>query len=401
MLAGFGCTLLHTQRAAVLLMQEGGETMTLHEARLRGASPARAEFAHALATGADELTLAALIAAEERHSEVLPAKVVEEVQEQIAALADKANERMNFEAALGAGAGMLNLEAAIPSLATEKTCTAVSMTLFGSGAPEDGASAGEDGNAAPFFSGNDDDYYNPKNSFVDQVLQNRCGNPSTLSLVYKACTAKVGTPLVGLNAPGHLLLAPEDDITAFVVDPFVGTLMDTQDLHAFVGARLPPSLPAPIVNSFVDKLRREPMNRLDWVARALRNLRLVYAKSGDYARLLGASERFLLISRIPMEPMEPMEPRAPPASGAASMERRRTDAVPRDGGTRPPIPTFEVLQAEREVGMALYRLGDEERRGEARDYLQRSVDRGWDAELSPESKAALELLLTKEPYFDI
>ena len=117
----------------------------------------------------------------------------------------------------------------------ERHCRAVSTALFGAqGAADDRAEApGE----PAFFSGNAENYDDPANSFVDKVLANRRGSPISLSLVYKACASRLGTELVGLNAPSHMLLAPaadrglwatgghSDDLDLLAVDPLEGTLL--------------------------------------------------------------------------------------------------------------------------------------------------------------------------------
>jgi len=339
----------------------------LAEARLRTASPARAEFEYALKQpNADELSLVVIIGAEERHADDIPSSVVAEVNRQIDELSEAAETRMKFDQMLGA----TQLEAAVPSLAMEYACTAVSTTLFGSGAPDDGILQ----QSATFYGSQQ--FYDPANSYVDQVLMRRSGLPLSLSLVYKACTERIDTPLVGLNAPGHLLLAPARDTSLFAVDPFVGELISADQLQDFVGERLPPLLPAPLIDSFVQKLLKTPMNRFDWVARCLRNLRQIHTASGDLVRLLGCSERLLLVHKYAM-----MDEQVAKSSS-------------------PPVPRNEVLQCEREVAMCLYKLRDTARAAEARAYLQRSIEgqAAWEAQLSDESKAQVELLLS-EPYF--
>ena len=92
-----------------------------------------------------------------------------------------------------------------------------------------------------------------------------------------------------------------------------------------MGERLPPLLPAPLIDSFVQKLLKTPMNRFDWVARCLRNLRQIHTASGDLVRLLGCSERLLLVHKYAM-----MDEQVAKSSS-------------------PPVPRNEVLQCEREV----------------------------------------------------
>src|SRR5687767_978066 len=59
------------------------------------------------------------------------------------------------------------------------------------------------------FIGNVDDYYNPANSYLPDVLSTRRGLPITLVLVYKCVAEKLGLTVLGINSPGHFLAAVE------------------------------------------------------------------------------------------------------------------------------------------------------------------------------------------------
>ena len=103
---------------------------------------------------------------------------------------------------------------------------------------------------------------------------------------------RVGLELVGLNAPGHLLLAPADPLQLFVIDPFHGgKLLSEADAAAFIAAR-----GAPDGLARLHELRAVPMTPCAWCARLLRNLRQVHMAANDAVRLLGASERLLMLS---------------------------------------------------------------------------------------------------------
>ena len=90
-----------------------------------------------------------------------------------------------------------------------------------------GVPAGEAGAAlaahlfqAQGFRGNTDDYYDPRNSFLDQVLARRVGIPITLTVVLIEVAARLGIPVEGVGFPGHFLAriaAPEGDV---LLDPF-------------------------------------------------------------------------------------------------------------------------------------------------------------------------------------
>ncbi|HUK86327.1 MAG TPA: transglutaminase-like domain-containing protein [Terriglobales bacterium] len=56
------------------------------------------------------------------------------------------------------------------------------------------------------FRGNEADYYDPRNSFLNEVLDRKLGIPITLAVVYMEVARQVGFPLFGVGMPGHFLL---------------------------------------------------------------------------------------------------------------------------------------------------------------------------------------------------
>ena len=74
------------------------------------------------------------------------------------------------------------------------------------------------------FRGNDDDYYDPRNSFLNDVLKRRLGIPITLALVYMEVGRRVGAPLLGIGMPGHFLVRHRDEADVYV-DAFYGGIL--------------------------------------------------------------------------------------------------------------------------------------------------------------------------------
>ena len=73
------------------------------------------------------------------------------------------------------------------------------------------------------FKGNDKDYYNPDNSCINMVLQDRTGIPITLGVLYMAVAQRLGLQLHGLNLPGRFMLGNNTEgVTNLLVDPFDG-----------------------------------------------------------------------------------------------------------------------------------------------------------------------------------
>ena len=207
-----------SERAAhkmLALLASATPSLSLSHAESRVGCEARRSFCAALSSpNARAFELALLLAAEERPSEDVAA-ISDEVEVTISALAEKARSRLQLESLVGGDP-------------KDPKCiaSAASRVLFGSGG------AGEDDDEA-FFSGSSQaDYYDPRNSYLDAVLERRQGIPITLSLVYAEVCERLGLQMVGLNAPSHLLVAPADRDVPFVVDPFAGGAILSTDSAA-------------------------------------------------------------------------------------------------------------------------------------------------------------------------
>lgn len=70
------------------------------------------------------------------------------------------------------------------------------------------------------FKGNKENYYDPENSFVNRVIDKKCGNPILLSLIYILITNRLGLPFSGVNMPAHFLVQYLDAIEPIYIDPF-------------------------------------------------------------------------------------------------------------------------------------------------------------------------------------
>lgn len=288
------------------------ERAELLEAQHRQSSNARAAFNAAVMDPLfkdphhDPLELACLIAAEERFAErtVMPRHITDRIHSDIEQIAAPASKRVSLDRMFGTEVNQ------------ETIAVAVSSALFGTGAAPDDATVGEE---LGFFRGASVDYYDPRNSFLDHVLDRREGIPISLSLVAADACKQLGCPMVGLNAPSHLLLAPADPNERWVLDCFNGgAVMSEEEAAIFVATNLgnlanrPPSSGSDddelqAGRTLLANLRASPMTPLQWAARMLRNLRSIYSSSGDVVRLLGVADRMRQIgghSRIAVSDAE-------------------------------------------------------------------------------------------------
>jgi len=128
------------------------------------------------------------------------------------------------------------------------------------------------------FRGNAEDYYNPANSYVPEVLRTRRGLPITLTLVYRQVAAGIGLQVHGVNAPGHFLAEVElegaGSAQQMYVDPFFGggLLSEAEALARIVQATGRPIDPS------ADAFRRAAPRQ--WLARMLHNLQAAFAAAG-------------------------------------------------------------------------------------------------------------------------
>jgi len=150
------------------------------------------------------------------------------------------------------------------------------------------------------FRGNVDDYYDPANSYLPEVLRTRRGLPISLVLVYKCVAEGVGLRVHGINAPGHFLAAVETSDEVAVgrltrhwtfVDPFYGgALLDEQDIHRRITETTGRDS-APMPNW------RAPATGRQWLARMLSNLQAAFASAGRERDLLAMQELQALLER--------------------------------------------------------------------------------------------------------
>ena len=134
------------------------------------------------------------------------------------------------------------------------------------------------------FRGNDEDYYDPRNSYLNDVLDRRVGIPITLSLVYMEVARRLGMVFEGIGLPGHFVIRtgpPEDEL---YVNPFNhGQLMTKRDCELTVQ-----NLFQGRVEFREDHLR--PYTKREFLVRVLANLKNNYSRAEDYRRAISAAD---------------------------------------------------------------------------------------------------------------
>ncbi|MGG6296738.1 SirB1 family protein [Leptolyngbya sp. AN02str] len=139
------------------------------------------------------------------------------------------------------------------------------------------------------FAGNSQDYYDPRNSYLNQVIDRRTGIPITLSLVYLEIARRVDFPMVGVGMPGHFLIRPLVNEMSVCVDAFGrGEILFPEDCQTRLNQIYGTSVE--MQPAFFDEVTSRQV-----LARMLTNLKLIYLNQSDLDRVLAVVERLLLL----------------------------------------------------------------------------------------------------------
>jgi len=142
------------------------------------------------------------------------------------------------------------------------------------------------------FRGNREAYYDPRNSFLNDVLDRGLGVPLTLGIVLLEVGWRLGLPLEGVNFPGHFLVRFQGDAVNFLIDPYDGGALRFEDQAQELLDRVYGGM-VRVHDSFLKTARRQEM-----IVRLLTNLKSLYLNVRDLPRALAAVERILLLRPI-------------------------------------------------------------------------------------------------------
>jgi regulator of sirC expression with transglutaminase-like and TPR domain len=142
------------------------------------------------------------------------------------------------------------------------------------------------------YRGNHDDYYDPRNSFLNDVIERRIGIPIALSVLYMEVARRADLRLHGVGFPGHFLVKYAGDEGEIVVDPFdKGEVRTTEELQKMLD-RL-----------YGGKVRLQPeflsrVSNRQIVQRMLANLKAIYMRQENFLKAVSVVERLVILDPI-------------------------------------------------------------------------------------------------------
>ncbi len=144
--------------------------------------------------------------------------------------------------------------------------------------------------------GNDEDYYDPRNSYLNEVIDRKLGIPISLSVIYIEVAKRINFLIEGIGFPGHFLIKHVAEDREIVIDPFdhgrILTLNDCQELldksHSGT-VHLNPSI-------------LQAMDRRAIITRMLYNLKGIYTQKEQYQKALSVIDKILMLN--PLAPTE-------------------------------------------------------------------------------------------------
>jgi regulator of sirC expression with transglutaminase-like and TPR domain len=131
------------------------------------------------------------------------------------------------------------------------------------------------------FRGNTQNYYDPRNSFLNDVLSRRTGIPITLAVVYLEIARRIDFPMIGIGMPGHFIVQPDFEESDIFVDAFNGgEILFAEDCRQKLRQIYQQEIPV------LSPELLPPVTKKQILARMLNNLRGIYLDQRDMGRAL-------------------------------------------------------------------------------------------------------------------
>jgi regulator of sirC expression with transglutaminase-like and TPR domain len=139
------------------------------------------------------------------------------------------------------------------------------------------------------FAGNARDYYDPRNSCLNDVLERRVGIPITLSVLTMEVGRRVGLPIVGVGLPGHFVVRADVGNEPVLLDPFdAGAVLTHERATALVAQALGRRV------RLTDQ-HYAPATKRQILTRMLMNLRMIYCQCAAWDKALAVFDRLIVL----------------------------------------------------------------------------------------------------------
>ncbi|MGQ0545955.1 MAG: SirB1 family protein [Betaproteobacteria bacterium] len=148
------------------------------------------------------------------------------------------------------------------------------------------------------YFGNTEDYYDPRNSYLNDVIDRRTGIPITLAVLYLELGRRIGLPVEGVSFPGHFLVRLRLRGGMLVLDPFSGGAPQSEgELRQRLQRVIPEGVAdnIPVAELPLDQFL-EPATNRQILARMLRNLKGIYREADKPESMLDVLNRMLLVA---------------------------------------------------------------------------------------------------------
>ena len=146
------------------------------------------------------------------------------------------------------------------------------------------------------FGGNVNNYYDPDNSYISQMLHSRRGIPISLAVLWLELAQGLGLVASGVGFPGHFMLKVSLPMGQVVIDPMNGQSLSREDLLSMLEPyQGRASYPGWADEAVPMGLYLQSASARDIIARMLRNLKEVHKTQEDWPRLLAVQNRLLVL----------------------------------------------------------------------------------------------------------
>jgi regulator of sirC expression with transglutaminase-like and TPR domain len=138
--------------------------------------------------------------------------------------------------------------------------------------------------------GNNEDYYDPRNSFLNEVLDRKAGIPVSLSVIYMEVARRLDFPIQGVGLPGHFILKCSSPHQELFIDAFdQGKILSMQDCQEYLDRNYGGAIT--IQPNLLQALEKKAI-----ISRMLFNLKGIYYQSEEFDRSLDVIEKILLLN---------------------------------------------------------------------------------------------------------